>query len=198
MIKASKQPQVNTGALECSRPLSSPAKLDSEPLCEDSTPSTLCVDHKGCIQVTPLAPDSSSQGTPIPVEHGHDIDSSCHLDEDAREAGAALDTANPCNSPHSQYEATSLQQEEEACPCSTYETAGQQRSSKSMDSEAASLQGLPVTNGQILQAGPCSNAYSIRAMGPATFQAVREIGQGAFGKVRAVLKANDARTQNTA
>jgi hypothetical protein len=35
-------------------------------------------------------------------------------------------------------------------------------------------------------------------MGPATFQAVREIGQGAFGKVRCVLKGNDARTQNTA
>jgi hypothetical protein len=141
--------------------------------------------HRGCLQVTPPAPDSSSQGTPIPVERAHEIDPSYPLDEDAREVpAAALDTTHACNQPSSHSPACSPGYEGHKQTCSTQRHAGQLSTSQArVDSGPALFRAVPLMHVQTVPSAASTDSNAVKAMSPSTFQAIREIGQGAFGKV---------------
>ena len=135
--------------------------------------------------------DSSSQGTPIPVEPSGEPESPPHLLADvaplppppppppppgliqpAHRAVTAPRTPPPAGSP--------TRQRSSDGPSSI---ALEKRRAGRLADATASFRESPVTTVQVGHAGPSADASSIGALGPGNFRAIREIGRGAFGKV---------------
>lgn len=140
------------------------------------------------MQSTLQQQDSSSQGTPIPVEPSGEPESPPHLLADV---APQLPPPPPGLFPpghHTPAPATPsrtgpgpVRERSSDGPSSI---ALEKRRAGRLEAASASFRGSPVTTVQVAQAGPSADASSIGVLGPGTFRAIREIGRGAFGKVR--------------